>query len=310
MKSSFSTIIKIGIFLFIGILFGVGISVYSHYRSSDGEETAHSIESFFGKREEKIRHIEKTFSVQPNGKFILSTNEGNVDIHTHDSNTVIVNIEAKGSDQRIDEFNVEFLQEGNNVKIKGGVHYMSFMRWETGDFDAHYNITLPKKFSVSISNKRDIKISSSDSDSENKNGITLTNLIGEVELGTNGSDIMVDSIIGNLEAKSLGGDIHLSSINGKIFAKTAGGDIFLKMKKYNNGVELKSSGGDINLDIDKKLNAVLDFATIGGDIECELPIETEDKSETGMKIRGKLNNGGERIKVKTAGGDIIVKELK
>jgi hypothetical protein len=83
----------------------------------------------------------------------------------------------------------------------------------------------------------------------------------------------------------------------------------LTIKGETGSMNLKSISGSIDLAIPASRPADLDFSTISGTIYSNLDLTAEKmKSSVPVEIKGKLNNGGSEIKLKTISGDIFFRK--
>lgn len=171
--------------------------------------------------------------------------------------------------------------------------------------------------------------------------ISLIHFTGaQGSLQTSGGDLMVNKSAGALDLATSGGDIDCQEIDKALKAMTSGGDI--EVRDLRAAAELRSSGGDISIFMtlqDFRLPHSLTVETTGGEIRVTLPaklpatIEAEIRlqrfadpderndiysdfpltklppDETGNRIlrsKGEINGGGDRIYLKTTGGDITI----
>lgn len=171
----------------------------------------------------------------------------------------------------------------------------------------------------------DIKIENSKGEFDISTGggdIILKNTSANIDASTGGGDIVTKVTEGNLDISTGGGDIDMDGIKGAVSASTGGGDVsatvILKDFSVNHSIKLSTGGGDIDLKIPEKLPAEID-AKIEyrqrwkGDYEIISDFPIEIKKETkGSKIIisgfGKINGGGDLIKLRTGGGDINIRK--
>lgn len=319
-------------FLLFGFMYAGGLVMYSHTRDAHNEEwnkeTSEAMSSHDG---ENNRHYEKTFSVQEGGDFVLVADAGEVDIDTWEKNEVNVIVDLSGTDSRIEKYQVEFNQEGNKVYVTGKVNDHSFFKWNVGRLDAKYTILLPKNFNTDVqSSGGDISVKNLHGTVHGKtNGgnVTINSLVGNVTIETSGGEINFRDITGNVDAYTSGGNVHTENISGDMFgessggdmeyidisgrvkAKTSGGDVTLKIPGENKGIDAETSGGDITLYLKENISATIDAETTGGIVDCDFPVTVKGKVERN-ELHGKINGGGNPIRIETTGGDIRIAILK
>ncbi len=152
--------------------------------------------------------------------------------------------------------------------------------------------------------------------------ISIEHVTAEIDASTGGGDIEIDDIEGELDVSTGGGEIDLEEIKGAIIASTGGGDISAEVTltdfSVNHTVKLSTGGGDIELSIPEKLPATID-AKIEYEIrrareykiDSDFPLQISEDENFGRKTiwgKGEINGGGDLIKLRTGGGDIIIKK--
>ncbi len=335
MKVSTASWVKIAIFIIMGVVFGGVMVMYSNSqydKPTSSNSAKDEIRSMFGSDEASTnRHIEKSFPVKKGGNFFLDTDAGEVDVVTWDKDEVQVKVDIAGSDRRSENFDVKFTADNDRVSVSGKVNDNSFFKWDVGDLDVHYVVTLPKKFSVKATTSGgnmsvrgldgSVRLETSGGNmsiNAVEGDVTLNTSGGNIEAKevkgslkgeTSGGNVRADNVLGDVNVQTSGGEISLTSIDGSVHAETSGGGIMLKLNGENKGIDVHSSGGDINIFVNESIAANLEASTSGGRVRCELPITVKgDMSDE--ELRGKINGGGNVIRAETSGGDVRIKNLK
>lgn len=332
MNTNTKAVVRIFLFLLFGVLYASGLMLYSHSRESHNDAwNKEKYESAGSSEDRNNRHYEKSFSVKEGGELNLIADAGDIKINSWEKNEVQVLVDLRGSDSRVEKYTVEFNQEGDKVSILGRTKDRSFFQWNFGSLEVKYTIMLPKNFNT------DLKSSGGDISVQNVNGtlkgktsggnITLESLNGNVEIKTSGGEVEISTVTGNIDAHTSGGNVRIEKVIGDISAgssggnievydasgniktKTSGGDIKLKLSGDNKGIDAKTSGGDITLYINENISATVDAETSGGSVNCELPVTVKGKVER-SELHGKINGGGNPIRLETSGGDIRISALK
>lgn len=334
MESGRKVAVQIGVFGLIAIAF-VGILLYYSEarqngwtprlegRLTNGEAYANSFNG--------TKHIEKTFTVQPDGEFVLETDVGDVRIDGGEGEELAVSVDAEGDSDDLRRFDVQFRQSDNRVEVHGVGEKRGWRFWDWNGMRVRYSIKIPRRFGVQVSTaggdvqlravEGTVKIGTSGGDvrveeahgeigAETSGGdIIVRQVVGNVRLETSGGDISVSGARGDVYAETSGGDIRISNVEGSVDAETSGGDIEVRAEGENKGMTLDTSGGDIVIYVPRGITATVDASTTGGDVECELEISTSGKIEDD-ELHGKINGGGELIKAETSGGDIYIRALE
>ena len=161
----------------------------------------------------KDKKIEKTFSVQPDGKLIIDSDEGNISIVGTDNSEVSVRVLARGSDEHLRKFDVSLDQEGNTIRVIGKVARRHFSLWSNFSLDVDFEVRVPKKFNL--------------------------------DLHTAGGNIIVDNVKGKVDGETSGGDLELSGLEGNVRLNTSGGNVTLH--EATGDFFLETSGGNVNV---------------------------------------------------------------
>lgn len=269
------------------------------------------------------KRIERTFSVQPDGKLVLDTDEGNVTMIGSDSNELRVVVLASGSSDRLKKFKLDFHQDDNTVNVIGR-RKAKFRFFDIHYFDIRFEIQLPKHFNIELQTAggnivaRNVegnfhgKTSGGEVDLEELDGeIDVTTSGGNIQirhskgtftLYTSGGDIVGKSVVGPMNVETSGGNILLSETDGQITASTSGGNIKVEAND-NKGIDLSTSGGNIRITLPKSISANVDAKAFGGEVSCEFELAGTIKEG---KMKGKINGGGNPIKAETSGGNIAL----
>jgi hypothetical protein len=132
-----------------------------------------------------------------------------------------------------------------------------------------------------------------------------------LQLQTNGGDILLDKIEGEIGGKTMGGDLNLNNLKGNISLETMGGDISLK-NSFVDGI-VSTMGGDVVIaDVVGEIKG----KSMGGDVSYK-NITNKKGESTGKQIiistmGGDLNvdDAPAGADVHTMGGDIIIRSAK
>jgi len=316
--------VKFLIFMLTGLIFAGGLLVCSNIKI--GEISSGEINN----TSDELR-ITKSFKANPGIKLTISSEVADVLLQSHESNEIKVDFYAKGSPERLKEFNMTF-DEGENslsITIK---HRRKFRALKLFDLfedrwfeQARLIVYAPESLNVEVKSAGgDIKIESfrgefelssagGDIHGENLNGtirahsaggdLRLRNCSGDAELKSSGGDIIVNFYRGKVEAKSSGGDITINKLTGSAEASSSGGDIKVDFASSSGTTILSSSGGDVKIFAPPDLNAYVDLKSYGGNIEVDFPVKIEEK--TRFELKGRIGKTrASTIIASTSGGDI------
>jgi DUF4097 and DUF4098 domain-containing protein YvlB len=323
MSKSWSLTAKLAAFAVLAVAFGATMIALS-MRAPHREHDSFAFDDSWGGHSKRI---EKQFSVQPDGELVIETDDGEISITGTDSNQVSVVVSERGSSERLERFSLDFSQTGNKVTITGREDREFFHSWGNNSLDVKFQVLVPKKFNFRLNTSGgDIALQqvSGTTEGETSGGnIDLTEYDGKVRLTTSGGDLTVrkcsgdfylqtsggnvrgESVVGTIDFETSGGNIVLRDTDGKLRASTSGGNIRAEVKG-NKGIDLETSGGNIIVMLPKSTTGTVDATTSGGDVSCDLEFSGKIKDGT---MHGKINGGGDLIRLETSGGNIEIDPL-
>lgn len=290
------------------------------------------LSSFFSYAEATQKEFHKTFQVTPGGKFTIETDSGSLHIVGTTDNEISVSAEIKGSEKDVAGFDVTAEQQGGEVSVWGkkSKKGSNFWNWSSR-LTVVFTIQVPKQFSLLLNTSGgDVSVHSIDGTVSGRTAggkVDMNDVKGDVEFSTNGGDIHMEKGMGNIHMETLGGNIALTELTGdvdartnggnikvdtmegKVHVETMGGNIFLKVNGENKGIYAKTNGGQITIEVPKNFAADIDAQTLGGRVQCDLPLMTSGMFDQ-ARITGTINGGGGLIQAYIMGGDIRIKGVE
>lgn len=138
--------------------------------------------------------------------------------------------------------------------------------------------------------------------------ISIGETAGSVNARTSGGGITLDGVTGDTEAYTSGGSLNLKNLSGNVNGSTSGGSIYAELTgKIDRDCSLKTSGGSVRVFLPRGVSVDLDASTSGGHVETDFPITVQGVIKK-SSLKGKINNGGPLITLRTSGGSVYVKE--
>ena len=286
------------------------------------------------------RLVEKTFPVTPGGTLQVETQGGDITVRPGADDRVRVVarqlIRAKSeaeADALLQKLELRLEQEGNDIvstaKYAGKQRFIISGFWPP--VQVSFEVTVPVRFLVNaVTSGGDItvgdltgevKARTSGGDVEigridgpvqvttSGGDIGLRAATGPAVLNTSGGDIEVGRAGGMAKLTTSGGDIEIDDAAGGLQAKTSGGDIEVAFTNaLTEDCTLGSSGGDIEVKVPRTAGFQLDAATSGGDVKAAgLTLTIEQGGLGKSKLAGTVNAGGPKLKLRTSGGDIVIR---
>ena len=284
--------------------------------------------------------IEKTFPAGPGGKLVIDANVGSIELKTSDRKDVHIDVvrsaEARGllanggTEEAELKANVVTIRQDGQTVIVHAERDKDAGRASRVNLKVRYTISLPSHFTADLKTSGgsitvaglngelkaktsggSLKFSGINGAVDGRTsggGITLIESTGASSLRTSGGSIKVSDHKGDISARTSGGSITVERIEGNVQANTSGGSVnALLTKAPTADLHLETSGGGITVGLPESTSAELDARTSGGSVQSEIPLSSvEHKSRS--SLRGKLNNGGARLQLRTSGGSIHVKK--
>ncbi len=309
------------VLIIFALIFGVtmvALSLKSHNREYQDQNLISGNDKVY----------EKSYSVEPGGKLVVDADVGDITVTGGDKNEVAVTVAARGSGENLSRFTVSSSQDGNTVKVIAKLKHKYFNFFGENSPDVHIDVQVPATFNLHLSTSGgDIALDNVKGtiDGETSGGdLVLRKLDGEVRMNTSGGNISLKHSQGNytletsggniggvdvngpIHFETSGGNIELRESDGKVYASTSGGDITVELKD-NKGVDLSTSGGNLSVRLPKTIAAEVRAEASGGDVSCDFPFEGKLREGS---LRGKINGGGNLIRLETSGGDIVINPME
>ncbi len=229
--------------------------------------------------------IEREFSADPGDTLYMKTEQGSLEIKTHNDDSIEFYVEIDGEDE--DEFMVTFDERSDGLKVRGerrNRHGWSRTR-------ISYRIIVPENYNLDL-NTAGGKIEIND------------DLTGNINARTSGGSIEVASVTGDVNLHTSGGSIRTEDIEGEINAHTSGGSINVTFaKQFTQDATLNTSGGSILATLPADIRMDLDASTSGGKVKTDFVVEGRIKKRS---VDGKVNGGGPKLNLHTSGGNIRI----
>jgi hypothetical protein len=286
------------------------------------------------------RTVEKTFAVQAGGHLKAATQGGNITIKTSDSAEVhvLVRQEVRASteqeaDDILAKLELTLEQEGNDVTAEAKYERRGPGTWfgNWPPVTVSFVVTVPKNYNLKLNTSGgnisvaslkgnvhartsggDLEFARIDGDidaSTSGGNVMLKEGTARALLRTSGGDIEIDRAGGPTDVSTSGGNIKIDSVAQLIGATTSGGNIHAVITEpLKQDTLLSTSGGNVDVQLVKGAGFQLDASTSGGDVKAEGLTITIERGGTGKsRLVGAVNGGGPRLKLRSSGGDVIVR---
>jgi len=283
--------------------------------------------------------VKKSFNVESGGTLTLNTNMGTIQVETHSSKTINVEVIKKVGYDNADkareifsDFNLDFNQSGSDLRIEGKYkRQKGVFSWSGSNrFSVKYLIKVPQHYNLDLyTSGGSIAVSSIEGDVKvNTSGgsLKLAEIKGEVNGHTSGGSIKLESCAGNAKVTTSGGSITIGKVEGEVRASTSGGSITVDevmgtinastsggsvratiSKQPKGDCKLTTSGGSVSVKLADDINVDLYAKSSGGRVHADIKNISGDISK--QKIKGKINDGGPELYLSTSGGSVRIDKI-
>jgi DUF4097 and DUF4098 domain-containing protein YvlB len=253
---------------------------------------------------------EKSFRPDGTPRVLTSTFDGSIRIESWSKSEILCRAEKRGRSQSdIDRIKIVSSQNGDEIRFEAKL--TSRVNW---------NLHARADLTIYVPRQASLTARTGDGHIEAR-GVT-----GDIELHTGDGSITASNLSGNLIVQTGDGSVELSDLSGRLQAQTGDGkmsvrgrfteldartgdglmDITIEPESQMNAAwSLKTGDGSIILSLPKDFSAELDAHTNDGAISTELPVMISGK--LGNTLRGRLNQGGRTLTVRTGDGSITLR---
>lgn len=248
------------------------------------------------------------------------------------------------------EFTLDTKQSGNSVIVRGRYEEGWGLFHFNDDLEVRYVINVPAQYNLDLETaggnirvsdiRGEVRTETSGGNlylgridgpvSGNTSGgnVTVQGAVGKLLLRTSGGNITVGAVQGAVEARTSGGSIKVSQARGDVIAKSSGGNITLNDVAGSINAEtsggsmsasistqprsdsrLSTSGGNVTISLASTVSVDLDARSDGGYVTSDLPVTIQGTVEEQV-MRGRINSGGPKLVLRTAGGNIKVRKIQ
>ncbi len=251
-------------------------------------------------------HFQKTFSITPGGTLEVDNYKGTIHVTGSDTNQVAIDVnkhfDGNEADRKwwMENVQVNFRNESNRVAVE--VKYPQWtciFCWQGHDFTAAVDLEIhvPRQINVRLeSYKPDIKVAS---------------IQGDIRIKSYKSPIEIDSTTGAVRIDTYKETVKLRNVNlrGPLEIKSYKADAEIDARSLGDSVTLENEKGSIVLRIPANTGMDVDF---DGGRRSSFHSDFAMASQTGSydrSVRGKINQGGTRLRLRTEKGSISLEKL-
>jgi hypothetical protein len=250
----------------------------------------------------------KSYTVSGRANVRVDTNDGSVRVMTSDTKQVELKVTYSG--YTLDKnLTIESRQDGDRIELKA----KETMHWSWG-----IHVSRGVRVEVRMPKNADLTVDSGDGSVESEfiqgnldihtgdGHIRVEGAKGQIKLRTGDGSIEGRNLDGQIDADSGDGHITLDGRFDTLNIRTGDGSINAHAQpgsKVISSWSIHTGDGSVDLALPGDLNANIDATTNDGRISLGIPVMVEGQFSN-SQIHGKMNNGGQPVKIHTGDGSI------
>lgn len=267
----------------------------------------------------QIVREEKRFSLDGTPELHLKTFDGAIQIQSWDKAEVFVEIEKRAATRElVDQLTIEATQQSNRIDLE-------VKRPRTESFSGFgFNQGSSAKLIVSVPRRVDVVALTGDGSIhiQRLNGrldlrtgdgsIRVEDAEGDLILNTGDGSVTVDRAEGRLNIDTGDGGVNVSGRLSAVRMHTGDGSIVYRVDDgatMSDDWDIGTGDGSVALYLPASFGAELDAHTGDGAIRNDLSIASSTTTDESDKrtLRGRLGDGGRRLRIRTGDGAISLK---
>ena len=266
----------------------------------------------------RLARDEKRFTVSGPPELKLTTFDGNIEIRSADTKTVLVEIEKRGPTQEaIDDLKIETKQEGDRIEIevKRPATTVGIVGFGRVSPHARLTVTMPRNGSVvARSGDGAISIAGINGRLELRTGdgnVRATDVNGAMTIATGDGAVTIENSEGDVDIDTGDGSVSVAGKLAVVKVHTGDGSITFRAdpgSSMKGDWSMITGDGGVALYLPPDFSADLDAHTGDGTIRSDLKVDSNNQDSNRRTLRGKLGAGGKLLKIRTGDGGIRLKE--
>ncbi|HWP44124.1 MAG TPA: DUF4097 family beta strand repeat-containing protein [Blastocatellia bacterium] len=238
--------------------------------------------------------FQKSYIIGAGGQLRIANVSGDIIIKGYNGTSILVSGLKQGRDRDLVE--VEDLSNANGVDLR--VRYRECMSCNAS---VRFEVQVPNAIKYNFD-----RISTASGD------IEVSSVTGELTIKTASGDVRVNDINGTVNASSASGDVRVGNAAGAVRASTASGDVDVEITRLEGvgRLEFSTASGDVSVRVPGSISAEVEMKTHSGELETDFPLEVRKQGHgPGRSARGRLGDGAISLSIRTASGDVRLKQL-
>jgi hypothetical protein len=267
----------------------------------------------------EIVREERRFPVKGTPTVRVATFDGNIQIQSWDQPAVLVEIEKRGpTRESVNEIEIKSSQDGDTVAVDVlRPRPMFHVVGVRSSPKARLIVWVPRRSDVNARSGDgaiDVEHVSGRIDIHTGDGnIRATDTVGELSFNTGDGAVTADEVEGRLLVDTGDGSVNVSGKVSSLRLHTGDGSIVYRALsgiEMADDWEITTGDGSVLIYLPRDFGAELDAHTGDGTIQNDLSFAAGQAGEVSRRtVRGRLGEGGRRLRVRTGDGGIRLRQL-
>lgn len=257
----------------------------------------------------------KTYQISNRANLQVTTDDGAVFLTSADIKQIDVKVTTTGYKIGSGDVHIEESQNGDQVTLSVKVPHLSWSFFGSRNRSIRVDVRVPRDL--------DLDVHTGDGD------VSAQPVSGHIHFDTGDGNIIATGLKGDLSMHTGDGHIEASGLDGSLRADTGDGHMTIRGRfdhldlntgdgsveaeassgsRINDAWAIKTGDGHVNLRIPDDLHADLNARTGDGSITVDFPISVSG-SLSHSSVHGKLNGGGNELKISSGDGSIHLSKL-
>jgi len=139
--------------------------------------------------------------------------------------------------------------------------------------------------------------------------VSVSNVKGDVRATAVSGVIRISQPGGRVEGKTASGEVEIQGAANDVKAHAASGRVSVQGNPGNTCLwDLKTASGGVQINVPASANFRLTAEAVSGQVRTDIPIVIEEEGK--HSLRAHMGNGGGRVEVRTASGEIRISGTK
>lgn len=254
----------------------------------------------------------KKYSVSGKPELRVESNDASIEIDTWERKEIEARVTTRGWSIGASGVVITESQSGDRVNIHVRIPRMNI----------HFGYS-NRSVTITLMTPREANLTADTGDGH----VSVKSLAGKIDVHTGDGHITVASLRGDLRLRTGDGHVEGDNLDGKLDVQTGDGRVRvsgrfddLQLRTHDGSIDAEARAGSkittewyvttgdgaVRLRVPENLDADLDAQTGDGHITVDFPVTMGAGTMSRSSVRGKLNHGGQPLRVRTGDGSIHI----